>query len=37
MGFFWLGWVELTDEEYRQALAERKARNVQTSQQQQQQ
>jgi hypothetical protein len=36
MGFFWLGWVELTDDEYRQALAERKARqSVQTSQQQQ--
>ena len=36
MGFFWLGWVELTDDEYRQALADRKSRkNLQTSQQQQ--
>jgi hypothetical protein len=36
MGFFWLGWVELTEEEYREALAERKARiSSQTSQQQQ--
>ena len=27
MGFFWLGWIELTDEEYRKELAERQARN----------
>jgi len=26
MGFFWLGWVELTEEEYRKELAERQAR-----------
>ena len=25
MGFFWIGWVELTDEEYKSQLAERKA------------
>jgi hypothetical protein len=25
MGFFWIGWVELTEEEYQQALAERRA------------
>ncbi len=25
MGFFWIGWVELTEEEYKQQLAERKA------------
>jgi mono/diheme cytochrome c family protein len=25
MGFFWIGWVELTQEEYEQAVAERKA------------
>jgi hypothetical protein len=25
MGFFWIGWVELTQEEYEQQLAERKA------------
>lgn len=25
MGFFWIGWVELTEEEYQQQLAERKA------------
>jgi hypothetical protein len=36
MGFFWLGWVELTDDEYRQALADRKSRkSLETSQQQQ--
>jgi hypothetical protein len=28
MGFFWLGWVELTQEEYEQAVAERKARDA---------
>ena len=26
MGFFWIGWVELSDEEYRQELAERAPR-----------
>ncbi len=26
MGFFWIGWVELTDEEYKTQVAERKAR-----------
>lgn len=26
MGFFWLGWIELTEDEYRKELAERKAR-----------
>jgi mono/diheme cytochrome c family protein len=25
MGFFWIGWIELTDEEYKQQLAERTA------------
>jgi hypothetical protein len=25
MGFFWIGWIELTEEEYKQQLAERKA------------
>ena len=36
MGFFWLGWVELTEEEYKQAVAERKAgRKPATTQQQQ--
>ena len=25
MGFFWIGWVELTEDEYKQQLAERKA------------
>jgi len=25
MGFFWIGWVELTEEEYQTQLAERKA------------
>jgi hypothetical protein len=28
MGFFWLGWVELTDEEYQKELAERRARKA---------
>jgi hypothetical protein len=40
MGFFWIGWVELTDEEYKQQVAERKAqqqRPATTTQQQQQQ
>ena len=25
MGFFWIGWVELTDEEYKEQLEARKA------------
>jgi hypothetical protein len=37
MGFFWLGWVELSEEEYQQALAERKEKQMRTTQQQQQQ
>jgi hypothetical protein len=37
MGFFWLGWVELSEEEYEQALADRKAAQMRTTQQQQQQ
>lgn len=40
MGFFWIGWVELTDEEYKKQLAERKAaqqRQYSASSQQQQQ
>jgi hypothetical protein len=36
MGFFWIGWVELTDEEYKTQLAERKAAQRTTTQQQQQ-
>ncbi len=38
MGFFWIGWIELTQEEYEQQLAERKAAReaVATGQQQQQ-
>ena len=36
MGFFWIGWVELTDEEYKQALEERKAQSTRATQQQQQ-
>jgi len=37
MGFFWIGWIELTEEEYQQQLAERKAaREAATSGQQQQ-
>ena len=37
MGFFWIGWVELTQEEYDRQLAERKAaqRAVATGGQQQ--
>jgi hypothetical protein len=31
MGFFWIGWVELTEEEYKQQLAERKAARQKTS------
>ena len=30
MGFFWIGWIELTDAEYTQQLAERKARQTRT-------
>ena len=39
MGFFWIGWLELTDEEYKTQVAERKAaqQKAATSQQQQQQ
>lgn len=37
MGFFWIGWLEMTDEEYKAAVAERKAKQGQTTQQQQQQ
>jgi mono/diheme cytochrome c family protein len=40
MGFAWIGWYDLTDEEYKQQLEERKAlqkNNVRTTQQQQQQ
>ena len=40
MGFAWIGWYELTDEEYKTMLAERKAqqaRPTQTQGQQQQQ
>ena len=37
MGFFWIGWIELSDEEYKTQLAERKAaqQKMSTSQQQQ--
>jgi hypothetical protein len=31
MGFFWIGWVELTENEYKQQLAERKAAQQKTS------
>jgi hypothetical protein len=40
MGFFWIGWIELTEEEYKQQLAERKAaqqKSISTGGQQQQQ
>ena len=41
MGFFWIGWIELTDEEYKTQLAERRERQRQATgnagQQQQQQ
>jgi hypothetical protein len=40
MGFAWIGWYDLTDEEYKTQLAERKAaqsKNAATTQQQQQQ
>jgi hypothetical protein len=35
MGFFWIGWVELTEDEYKQQLAERKAAQQRTTTQQQ--
>lgn len=28
MGFFWIGWIELTDEEYKTQLAERRAQQL---------
>jgi hypothetical protein len=31
MGFFWIGWVELTEEEYKQQLADRKAARERTT------
>ncbi len=31
MGFFWIGWVELTEEEYKEQLAARKAAQQKTS------
>ena len=31
MGFFWIGWVELTEEEYKQQLADRKASQQRTT------
>ncbi len=37
MGFFWIGWIELSEEEYQQQLSERQARRAATTQQQQQQ
>ena len=37
MGFFWIGWVELTEEEYKTELAARKAAQSSRTQQQQQQ
>jgi hypothetical protein len=37
MGFFWIGWIELTQEEYEQQLAERQAKRAAQTQQQQQQ
>jgi mono/diheme cytochrome c family protein len=37
MGFSWIGWVDLTQEEYERELAARKARREATSTQQQQQ
>jgi mono/diheme cytochrome c family protein len=32
MGFFWIGWIELTEEEYKQQLAERKEKQQQKTQ-----
>ena len=41
MGFFWIGWIELSEDEYKQQLAERREKQRQTTtnvgQQQQQQ
>ena len=37
MGFAWIGWYDLTDEEYKQAIEERDAKRKATTQQQQQQ
>ena len=37
MGFFWIGWVELTEDEYKTQLAERKAAQQRSTAQQQQQ
>jgi hypothetical protein len=37
MGFFWIGWIELTQEEYERQLAERQAKRAGTTSQQQQQ
>jgi hypothetical protein len=37
MGFSWIGWYDLTDEEYKGALAERKAAQTKRTTQQQQQ
>jgi hypothetical protein len=37
MGFFWIGWVELTEEEYKQQLEERKAARQRTTESQPQQ
>jgi hypothetical protein len=34
MGFFWIGWVELTEEEYKQQLEERKAARQRTTESQ---
>jgi mono/diheme cytochrome c family protein len=36
MGFFWIGWVELTEDEYKTQLAERKAAQQRSTAQQQQ-
>ena len=32
MGFFWIGWVEMTEDEYQKELADRKARQTKTQQ-----
>jgi hypothetical protein len=37
MGFFWIGWVELTEEEYKQQLEERKAARQRSTESQPQQ
>ena len=36
MGFSWIGWYDLTDDEYKTALAERRAQQSKSTQQQQQ-